>query len=54
VDRNCDAGHYLFQQPKAGGDAATGKFTAQLDAVGAPAICDLCVLERLNANLELG
>jgi hypothetical protein len=54
VDRNRDAGHYLFQQTKAGGDAAAGEFTAQLDAVGAAAVCDLCVLEGLNANLELG
>jgi hypothetical protein len=54
VDRNRDAGHYLFQQTKAGGDAATRKFTAQLDAVCTAAISGLCVFESLNANLELG
>ncbi len=54
MDRDRNAGHYLFQQTKAGRNAAAGKLTAQLDAVRAAAVRDLCVLEGLNANLELG
>jgi hypothetical protein len=54
MDRDGDAGHYLFQQAEAGRDATASKFSTQLDAMGTAAVCDLCVLEGLNANLEFG
>jgi hypothetical protein len=54
MDRNGDAGYDLLQQAQAGRDAAAGKLTAEFDAVGSATICDLCVVQGFNANLELG
>jgi hypothetical protein len=54
MDWDCDTGDHLLQQAQTGGDAATGKLTAELDAIRSATVSDLCVVKSLNANLEFG
>ena len=54
MDRDRNTGDHLLQQAQAGGNATTGKLTAEFDAMRSAAVRDLCIVECLNTNLEFG